>query len=805
MPLTPDEYQRLKSVFNEAVEMEPAARDSFLRSSVDTGTRVEVEKMIDAAGSDIDPLETPAFDHLDFNAVPETIGSFRIVREIGRGGMGTVYEATRSTEDFTQRAAVKVIRNGMNNETILRRFRAEQKILASLEHPNIARFLDGGTTDDRLPFYAMEFVDGSPIGEYCRDHQLNEREVVELFRSVCSAVSYAHSQLIVHRDLKPSNIFVDRSGTPKLLDFGIAKVLETKALGDQTATQFGMLTPQYASPEQIRGENLTTASDVYSLGMILYELLNGKPPYSTDDKTLAEVIELVSTDNSRNSTRTRRSDDLSRIVDKALRRDLDRRYVSVESLSDDLRRWLQGLPVSARPESFRYRFTKFVQRNRVAAIASAVVFLSLVGGVVAAGWQARRAQEQQLLAERRFAEVRGLANNVVFKYHDEIAKLDGSTAVREMLVTDALTYLDTLSTESTGDPALQRELALAYLKLGDVQGKLYSANAGNTAGSIENYRKAIVLLESSYAADPADLQLASDLVGAYDTFLLSLNRIPLIADAKMAMLQRTSELLEQIAAANPDDTAVLMKLAMFHIRSGDAYGNNDNVPGLVKKLEHHQKALPVVERLSLIHDTDPQRLQVIARAYQRLGTDHMWLGEAAESIGNTELAGSHFLQGIPYHEKMVETAERLAGYEQNATETRRILIATYSSLAELLAHTPQKERALEYVGRASALAEQGKKLDAGNREADMDIGSMALIRGKVLEKSNDLEAASEAYQLALHAFLRVAERDQRNIEASTRALGTCRALIKLSEARGDTQKLSECKALEARLTPKTPA
>jgi tetratricopeptide (TPR) repeat protein/tRNA A-37 threonylcarbamoyl transferase component Bud32 len=801
MPLTPDEYQRLKSVFNQAVEMEPATRDSFLRTTVDTATRVEIEKMIHAAGSDFDPLETPAFDHLDFNAVPEKIGSFHIVRELGRGGMGTVYEATRSTENFKQRAAVKVIRNGMNNETILRRFRAEQKILASLEHPNIARFL-GGTTNDRLPFYAMEFVDGTPIGEFCRDNQLSEREIVELFRSVCSAVSYAHSQLIVHRDLKPSNILVDRSGTPKLLDFGIAKVLETEGLGDQTATQFGMLTPQYASPEQIRGENLTTASDVYSLGMILHELLYGKPPYSTDDKTLAEVIELVSADSPRTANRSRRTDDLSRIVDKSLRRNIDRRYASVESLSDDLRRWLQGLPVTARPESFAYRFSKFVQRNRIAATASAIVLLSLVGGVVAAGWQASRAEEQRILAERRFAEVRGLANSVVFKYHDEIAKLDGSTAVREMLVTDALTYLDALATDSAGDAGLQRELALAYLKLGDVQGRLYSANAGNTAGSIESYRKAVGLLESAHAASPDDVKIIADLLNANDALLLSLNRAPVATEAKLGLLHRSGELLERVVAADPNDIGLQIKLAMYHIRSGDAYGADNNTASLLQKLERHEKALPVIEKLSLVNDNDPQRLQVIARAYQRLGTDHMWLGEAAVTSGDRTLAETHFRNGIPFHEKMVETAERLAAVEPNISESRRFRIAAYSSIAELLAHLPDKEKALDYAERAFELAREGKSLDQGNREADMEIGNVAAIVGKVQELSGDTESAVKSYELALTSFRQVVDRDAKNVEAGSRAVGVCRILIRLYGSLGNSARSAEYVSLLDRLREK---
>lgn len=787
MSVTPEEYQKLKEVFNEAFEMDPAEREGFLKNA-DTGMRIEVEKMLDAIDSEA--FETNAFEHLEIDKIPERIGSFRIRREIGRGGMGSVYEGTRTTDDFTQRAAVKVIRSGMSNATILRRFRSEQKILASLEHANIARFLDGGTTAEGLPYYAMEFVDGKPIVDHVRDNGLNHREIVDIFRQVCWAVSYAHSQLVVHRDLKPSNILVDKTGTPKLLDFGIAKVLEADDTGDGTATQLGMMTPQYASPEQIRGEKVSTASDVYSLGMILHELLYDSLPYVTDKKTYAEIIEIVSHERpvKQTTTRPRRNDDLYRIVSKALHRDLGRRYASVESLSDDLRRWLSGLPVSARPESVRYRFTKFIQRNRIAAIASALVFISLVTGIVIAAWQARRAEEQRILAERRFAEVRNLANNVVFKYHDEIAKLDGSTSLREMLVSDALTYLDTLAGDATGDAGLQRELALAYLKLGDVQGRLYAANTGNTEGSIASYEKAVGLLESAHQLESGDTEIISDLLTAYDSLLFGLNRVPLSETRKEELLKRSGESLEKLVAADPANTQVMIKLVNHHIRSGDASGNRGDMTGLERKLAEHLKALPVALRLESVNDNDRVRLQTIARTYQRLGTDYMWLGEEWLSKGDNAAAESFFQQGIPFHEKMITYAERVAALEPNATEARRLRIAANSSIAELLSATTRKVDALEYVQKSLKLAEEGKAADPDNREAEMELGNIYDILGKVRQRSGDGEIAIRDYERAANHFRRVIERDRNNVEAQTRLLGLIRKLAKTTLQEGDLRK-----------------
>jgi len=787
MPLTPEEYQRLKAVFSEAVDLHPSEREAFLSARADTAMRRELEKMLEAADADHDPLESPAIEQLEICGLPESIGGFRIIREIGRGGMGSVYEGTRIAENFSQRAAVKVIRNGMNNEIILRRFLAEQKILASLEHPNIARFLDGGTTAKGLPFYAMEFVDGAPIGEYARDKQLSHRDIVELFRRVCSAVSYAHSQLVVHRDLKPSNILVDRSDTPKLLDFGIAKVLEADNLESETATQLGMMTPQYASPEQIRGEKVTTASDVYSLGMILHELLYGEPPYRTDTKTYAEIVDLVSADRTarRTTTQPRRNDDLFRIVSKALRRDLDQRYASVESLSDDLRRWLEGLPISARPETLGYRASKFVQRNKVAVIASLLVFLSLVTGIVVAAWQARRADEQRILAERRFTEVRSLANNVVFKYHDEIAKLDGSTAVREMLVSDALTYLDNLSSDAAGDPELQRELALAYTKLGDVQGKLYSANTGNIAGAVSSYAKAISLLEIALSQRPADLPGRSDLVNAYDSMLFALNRISVPEDVKQSLLSRSAELLEEMLRIDPNDQSLQVKLAMLEIRAGDAHGNHGNEAGLQRKLEHHLKAIPIVERLETINDGDLSRLGAIARAYQRVGTDYMWLGEHARSQGESDKAAAYFDLGVPFHERMVRAAEHLAAIEPNVGEARRFRIAAYSSLAETLANTGKTEEALATAERALKLATEARAADPGNREADMELGTIHSIFGRIHTLRGDVPNATDSFEAAIRSFELAGKSDLGNMEARSRIAELLRTLANLHANAGD--------------------
>jgi tetratricopeptide (TPR) repeat protein len=354
---------------------------------------------------------------------------------------------------------------------------------------------------------------------------------------------------------------------------------------------------------------------------------------------------------------------------------------------------------------------------------------------------------------------------------------------------------------STGDAELQRELALAYLKLGDVQGRLYSANTGNTEGSIESYRKAVALLESAHALQPNDMQVISDLIGAYDALLFSLNRAPLVAEEKPSLLERSGQLLQRLSSAKPNDTSIMIKLAMFHIRSGDAQGNHGDLEGLRKKLELHTKALPIAHGLELIPDNDPIRLQTIARTYQRLGTDHMWLGEEAVVRGDRDRANALFLQSIPYHEKMVAFAERLAAIESNASESRRVRIAAYSSIAESLGEADQRDRALDFAGKALRLAEEAKAADPGNREADMELGNIYAIIGKVNSKS-DLDAGISNYAVALEHLRRVVRRDAGNLEAASRIGTVLQRLVKLSFENGDNRRAAE---YQRQLEQNTPA
>ncbi|TAG81637.1 MAG: serine/threonine protein kinase [Betaproteobacteria bacterium] len=462
--------------------------------------------------------------------VGRRFGAYRFTEEIARGGMGDVYKARRDDQEFEKEVAIKVIRSDLASSRIAQRFKSERQILANLDHPNIARLVDGGQGEQGEPYIVMEFVSGFPIDSYCQMKSLGLAERLRLFIDVCNAVHYAHQRLVVHRDLKPSNVLVNDEGQVKLLDFGIAKLLDPERKEDGEAganpTIANAMTPAYASPEQVKGEAITTASDVYALGVLLYRLLTGESPYRANTaKPLELAKEIVETDPLRPSTRLRQRQrpreggeastsvptldtarltrslrgDLDNIVLMALRKEPSRRYASAEQFADDINRYLRDQPVRASADGWAYRTRKFLSRNRWSTAFAASAVVALIGGISATAYQAKVARDAQLRAETLFADVRKLANSYLFEVHDAVRGLPGATPVREMLVKNSLTYLDRLAQDAASDPALMVEIASGYDRLGDVQGAWRSASLGDVTGAEASFRKAISLRERAVA------------------------------------------------------------------------------------------------------------------------------------------------------------------------------------------------------------------------------------------------------------------------------------------------------------------
>jgi serine/threonine protein kinase len=618
-----ERYQELKELFQAALELAPDARGNFLDKAcqADPSLRAEVNELL-AAHEQTSYFDAAALlpDALADTALAERsatepmagqhLGPYRILREIGHGGMGTVYLAERDDKQFKKQVALKLLRGGsatqaVHSDLIVRRFRQERQILASLEHPNIARLLDGGTTPAGLPYLVLEYIEGQPLDDYCDEKQLSLRERLQLFRTICAAVHYAHQNLVVHRDLKPSNILITPDGTPKLLDFGIAKILNPETFDqtiDQTLSSVRLMTPAYASPEQVRGETITTASDVYALGVILYELLTGHRPYQFLSATFhdtARVIceveppkpsaivmrtETITGSDGREKAivtpaevgrarkdapeklRRQLAGDLDNIVLMALSKEPQRRYASVEQFAEDLRCYLAGLPVSARKATLAYRVQKFVGRNKALTAAAALALLALLGGLIGVNQERKR-------AEHRFNEVRKLANAVVFELHDAIENLPGSTPARALLVQRSIEYLDSLAREATSDISLQRELAAAYERIGDIQGNPYRANLGNGEGALQSYRQALALREAILQKNPNDLAAQYDLA---DSLLKMSGAVEYAegADATLKLAQRALELCvaaqQQPSAARASNERGRQLLASSHETVGNA-------------------------------------------------------------------------------------------------------------------------------------------------------------------------------------------------------------------------------------------
>jgi len=755
--MSPQRYQQVKTIVADALEREPAERTAFVRAACGTDEELqcEVESILAQSGDQIEgfaeDLNATLATKDEISRVGEVLGAYEIVREIGRGGMGAVYLARRSDRTFEKQVAIKLLKRGTDTDEVLRRFRAERQILARLEHPNIARLIDAGTSADGLPYFVMEYVEGTPITDFCRERALNVRQRIELFLEVCSAVQFAHQNLVVHRDLKPGNILVtddsesvrERGGHPKLLDFGIAKLLSPDSEFAVTTIQDGQrLTPGYASPEQVRGDSVTTASDVYSLGALLYELLVGTSPHRfksthpSPTELFSVIVEqqpqrasLAASQNRQSKIANRKSleGDLDNILMTALRKEPERRYPGVTSLTDDIRRYFAGRPVRARPSTLGYRTSKFISRNRLAVAAGILLFLTLVGGVVATTWQAR-------IAQRRFADVRKLAHSVIFDYHDPIASLPGSTAVRERLVKDALEYLDNLAGEGTGDAILLRELASAYQRVGRIQGNSYYSNLGDPTGAMKSYRESLTLREKLFAVRPDDPEIQHELADSHQGigdvhYTLGDLR------AALASYESALKLREPLAATNLGEIRFALALAQLYARFGDLYGLEGfaNLGDTSAALAYCRKAHEILAPLAAAHPDD-QKLQtefgngVVISALFALSA-----GRAGEALGTAQ-------RGLEILRKMAKPDD-----QDSITSLMKAKVVLRWALAD----NNRIEEAIALSREMIADLEKMIVADPRNNMFRRNLGVVHNALGKDLLKAGKIAEAQEHHRAAV--------------------------------------------------------
>jgi non-specific serine/threonine protein kinase/serine/threonine-protein kinase len=770
-------WERVQRLFHEALDLEPDVRERLLSSvsQREPALADEVRSLLSAHAESSGFLATPPTASILPTASPgDRLGHYRIVEEVGRGGMGVVYRATRDDESFEMDVAIKLIDPGMRSDEVLKRFRAERQILAMLEHPNIARLIDGGTAPDGGPYLVMEYVTGRPLLGYCDDRRLTIDDRLALFLVVCDAVQFAHQRLIVHRDLKSENILVTEDGSPRLLDFGIAKLLSPEGgapAATVTAPMNRMLTPDYASPEQVRGEPATVTSDVYSLGVVLYELLTGARPHHFTSRTPEEILRVVTqVDPPRPSTVAARSPageaahrrgdttsrlthrlagDLDFIVLKALEKDPARRYGSVEQLAQDLRRHLEGTPVLARGRSTAYLVSRFVRRHRAAVVTAGLVALSLIGGLAGTAWQASVARQERDRATRRFNDVRQLAHAVMFDIHDAIVSLPGSTKARALLVDHALRYLDDLSHESRNDLALQHELGDAYAKIGDVQGRPEFPNLGQTTAALRSYQKAVSILRSASEAAPDSTLILRDLIVVTQRMADLLGAMGRHEDAlKNALSAR--ERIVSVLARRPDD---LLFQGDLCVACDHLIDLKLAVADTAGALEECVTNVALAEKLWHAIPAEPECRRGVLIATAKMANLRGMRGERDSAL-------------VCYL-RSEELARVAVAALPNNTDASRDLSIVYGMHGLFLADGGDVDSAIVVYGRGMKITEDLIGTDPANalQEADLAQGHYEL--GTILVKGRRYHDAERRFTEAFEHYGRLAAADTTNADHRT--------------------------------------
>ena len=553
---------RVEELFHSVADLSAEARARyFTEHNVDDGTLKEVEALLvfdsptnTSLEKDISQVAEGALARLE--PKDTRCGPYRLGELLGRGGMGTVHLAERVDGEVAQRVAVKLLRPGADDPMLRQRFLAERQILATLSHPNIARLLDAGHSEDGQPYLVMEYVEGQPIDVWTTG--LGIRHKITLFLKVCAAVGYLHRNLVVHRDLKPPNILVTCEDEPKLLDFGIAKMLDLSTAS--TMTGMHMLTPDYASPEQVNGGPVTTATDIYSLGAVLYKLLTGTCPHQFESNSAGAIASTINTGRITppGNLVPELKGDLETILMKALRKEPQERYATIEQFSDDLQNYLESRPIRVRKGDAWYQTRKFLRRYWVSAAAAALVIASLSTGLYVAN-------RQRLIAERRFGQLRHLSRRVL-DLDAAIHALPGSTEARHRLVAASLEYLEGLSREAKGNLDLAQETADGYWRMARIQGVNAEYNLGDHAKAEESLKKADQLIETVLASRPGGRNaLIRSAVIAQDRMILA-DTDGRRADA-LAHASKSVERLESFLSRHDSGNPVRFE---GFVREGDA-------------------------------------------------------------------------------------------------------------------------------------------------------------------------------------------------------------------------------------------
>lgn len=803
----PERAQEVAELVKSALECAPGERAAFLDRACagDADIRSEVDSFLQFQDQASQFIEQGALrvaaETLAREPVlpsPQQFEGYQILSRIGVGGMGEVY-LTQDTK-LRRKVALKLVRAGMDTAEIVTRFRHEEQILASLNHPNIAQLYGAGVANDDIPFFAMEYVEGARIDEYCNAHALSTRARLQLFRKVCAAVHYAHQRLVIHRDLKPPNILVTKEGEPKLLDFGIAKLVEGQDALTQLQTLPGAMTPDYASPEQVRGETMTTSSDVYSLGVLLYELLTAQRPYRLKTRSAAEIARAITEQElDRPSTAVTRLDhspssildprslrgDLDNIVLMALRKEPQRRYASVEQFSEDIRRHLEGRPVIAHKDTVAYRAAKFVKRQKFAVAAALVILSTLIAAIILTSHQKRR-------AERRFNDVRRLSNALLFEIAPKIERLEGSTEAREALVRRALQYLDSLGQESGGDAQLQGELAAAYEKVGEIQGAPRKPNLSDFSGALASYAKANKMRRRLLERNPNDFEQRQRLAANFAASSFIREWTSEVTGA-LGESKKALEIYEKLIIERPESLEVGIATAEAQLDLATIHYFNDQSAEVYPPL---RRALASLEKFRQMAPEHTEVLRLLGRAHCDLAMTLFWDGKQKEGEAEMEkafaiskpLAASHprdnvlrqallynYLQASQLFEddnparsfeilqEALSVARESVANDAANLQARQNLAKTFSMLGVIALRLQKFDDASSHLEKSFAAFAELEKLDPKNRTYKHDIGRVLMYLGQAQHNRKNFADALTSYEKARALFADDAQADPKNL------------------------------------------
>lgn len=773
--MTRERWECVKHVLALLEGMDGPARQAALAQACgdDAELREEVVSLL-AHEDRVDVFDrTPAGE-------PAQIGPYCIRNLLGSGGMGAVYLAERSDDQYRKLVAIKLIQ-AFSGPDLERRFRRERQILAGLEHPYIARLLDGGSLSDGRPYLVMDYVDGQRIDSYVDERKLPVAATLRLFLKVCSAVQFAHQNLIVHRDLKPGNILVTAAGEPRLLDFGIARLLaDSNAESEHTQPFERLLTPSSASPEQVSGGAVTTATDVYSLGVLLYRLLTGVSPYAgardlrTDPGRVIQQHDPPPASEAPGITlRLQRAlhGDLDCVLAKALEKDPARRYPTVEEFAADIRRQLEGRPVKARKPTWFYRARKFVRRHRVPLSAAALLLFAITAGVGGTLLYARRAQAAEARADRRLQELRRMSESLLFEFYDAIQNLPGSTNARALVARRALEYLDQMAAEDNKDRAVQRDLAAAYLRLGGVLVGERAPHLGSDEATFRNtsatYQKALAIRRVLFRANPRDAAARKDLAAALWA-VANVEQMQGHYHAARRYLDERLKLLQEVAGM-PQFQYMLATTYGAYADLDRATGNRDEA------LRFAKQGLALRQGL-LATDANKDRAERV------VGLSHEAVGYALAALQQyREAAGEHALA--------LQIFERLAAGSPTDTDLKRNASVAEENLCEVLARASDASRAIRYCLHAAAVTDAMYAADRSNLQNSEDRAAAWATLGFALHAARHTSEALRWEQNAVNEYSMLMKEDAYSPDVAD---SYAEALVELARIQQDLRVPGAC-------------